>query len=492
MTRPARSLSLTHPLTPLQHSPLSNKMSSPSSSTPLDLNDPDSTTTPAARASGITSILKQTSAYDPSSPAGPQFFPSEQETPSSENTTPIQSGTEQEQENADPTEDDYDDPDGALWSGPAAMSVPTSISGFRMRARSRGEIDRVSREFTRNEAEHSDDNDDAKSRTSRKSRKSSRSKRRKSKSSTRRNSEVEFTEAETDDGASMKSGRSGASGKPKSMSGRRGSQHRRKKPAVPTEEAAEESAPSSEDEHVGFFEGLSNALRGRRPSMARMDSAQSAQSASNQSLRSRRSRSRVERRSADFYESDAVSLVSESEVDPEDDPYGPYGTDDDAASVSTSTTQTTDSQDDGLRRRRGGGGGGASFLPGGGAGDFFGESRIDFDEYSGDDDEMSSLESVDEDKKGGPPTHQLVYIPDEDLPLRFVGLHVSKVRTTLWWIGCVLTGGILWLLGRWLPNLWRNTTGKPDQFDQCSYVVVEVRYPSLSDEVNRRLTLSIV
>lgn len=93
---------------------------------------------------------------------------------------------------------------------------------------------------------------------------------------------------------------------------------------------------------------------------------------------------------------------------------------------------------------------------------------------------MSSLESVDDDKKGGPPTHQLVYIPDEDLPLRFVGLHVSKVKTIAWWIGCVFTGGILWLLGRWLPNLWRNTTGKPGEFEKCSYVVVEVSCLSIA------------
>ncbi|GAA5949133.1 hypothetical protein JCM3765_004021 [Sporobolomyces pararoseus] len=420
----------------------------------------------------LASILKQSSAYDPSSPAGPQFFPSEP-TPES-SSTPLSSEQEQDQTNADPTEDDYDDPDGALWSGPAAVSVPTSISGFRMRARSRGEIDRVSREFTRSEAEQSDgDEDDGRSLVSRRSRKSTSSRRRrksKSKSRSRRNSEAaETTEGETDDGASMRSGRSGAS-KARSSSGRKSLRRKKKKATTDDDESgAGGRSASSEDEPIGFFEGLSNALRGRRPSVSRLDSNTSVVSASNQSLRSRRSRSRVERRSADFYESDAVSMRSESEPD-EDDPYGPYGSDD-TISTSTSTTQTSDSQEDGPRRRRGGGG--ASFLPGGGAGDFFGESRIDFDEYSGDDDEMSSLGSEDEDKKGGPPTHQLVYIPDEDLPLRFVGLHVSKVKTIAWWIGCFFTGGILWLLGRWLPNLWRNTTGKPGEFQKCSFVVVE-------------------
>ncbi|GAA5905972.1 putative acid anhydride hydrolase [Sporobolomyces salmoneus] len=465
------------------------KMVSPASNS---RDNDESLPAPPPQSSALAGILKQTSAYDPSSPAGPQFFPSEPLPDSS--STPLNSNSNSEQEdpsnssanNADPTEDDYDDPDGALWSGPAAMSVPTSISGFRMRARSRGEIDRGSREFVRNEAEQSErdeeneDDTDGRSLVSRRSRKSSssrRSRRKKSKGKkSRRNSEAETTEAETDDGESVRSGRSRASSTARSTIGRRSSLRRKKKKAVSEDEDDNEAsaASSEEDEPVGFFEGLSNALRGRRPSMSRLDSNTSVVSNSNQSLRSRRSRSRVERRSADFYESDAVSLRSESEVDPEEDPYGPYGSDD-TASTSTSTTQTSDSQEDGPRRRRGGGGGGggASFLPGGGAGDFFGESRIDFDEYSGDDDEMSSLDSVDEDKKGGPPTHQLVYIPDEDLPLRFVGLHVSKLKTIGWWIGCVLTGGILWLLGRWLPNLWRNTTGKPGEFEKSSYVVVE-------------------
>ncbi|GAA6064384.1 hypothetical protein JCM10212_002917 [Sporobolomyces blumeae] len=464
------------------------------SSTSSDVDPPSAPS--GAVAGGLTSILKQTSAYDPSSPAGPQFFPTDAQVgpvggSTSNESTPLASGTDDDAPHHhptnDPTEDDYDDPDGALWSGPAALSVPTSVSGFRMRARSRGEIDRVSREFSRSEAEESDalddddddddddGNGDARSRTSRKSRKSSSSRRRKSRSRSkssrskagrsRRNSEVgDTTEAESDDGTSVRSARSSSS-RARSASGRR----RKSRRGKATSET--EAASSSEDEHVGFFEGLSNALRGRRPSVSRLDSNQSV--ASIPSLRSRRSRSRVERRSTDQWESDAVSARSESEVDPEeDDPYGPYGSSD-TASTSTSTTLSSSSSQDGGGPRRRRGGGGASFLPGGGAGDFFGESRIDFDEYSGDDDEMSSLGSIDDDKKGGPPTHQLVYIADEDLPLRFVGLHVSRVKTILWWVGCVLSGGILWLLGRWLPNLWRNTTGKPGQFDQSSYVVVE-------------------
>ncbi|GAA5912394.1 hypothetical protein JCM5296_001717 [Sporobolomyces johnsonii] len=441
---------------------MSNSAPVPSASTSNGDAEP-STSTPIP--AGLTSILKQTSAYDPSSPAGPQFFPSEPLPSTSEVPAPSTEPSDSNP-NADPTEDDYDDPDGALWSGPAAESVPTSVSGFRMRARSRGEIDRLSRELTRSEAEEEASDDDRRSRKSSRRRKRSKSVSSRSTRS-RRGSDATTTDAgETDDAASTRS---------RTSSRRRSKSSRRRRRRSEAEESA--AASSSEDEPIGFFEGLSNALRGRRPSMARNESNVSAQSRAS-SVRSRRSRSRVERRSTDTaYESDAVSIRSESEfgasaVDSED-PYGPYGSSSDAASTST-TQSSTSSQEDGPRRRRGGGGGGFLGVPGGGAGDFFGESRVDFDELSGaDDDEMSSLGSDDGDKKGGPPSHQLVYIPDEDLPLRFVGLHLSRVRLVAWWLACVCSGGVLWLLGRWMPNLWRNSVGRPGEFDKSSYVVVE-------------------
>lgn len=122
-------------------------------------------------------------------------------------------------------------------------------------------------------------------------------------------------------------------------------------------------------------------------------------------------------------------------------------------------------------------------LPGtGGGGDaMFGESRIDFDDDGsggeGDDDDLSTLDGDGDGRgKGSPNAHQSIYIPDEDLPLRFVGLSLSKVKLVLWGVGCVMSFGILWLLGRWLPRLWLRTVGKPGEFDQASYIVVEVRF----------------
>uniref|UniRef100_A0A0K3CK53 Cation-transporting ATPase n=1 Tax=Rhodotorula toruloides TaxID=5286 RepID=A0A0K3CK53_RHOTO len=306
-------------------------------------------------AGALTSILKQTS-YDPSSPAGPQFFPSETVPASSDQ--PLQQDEDPE---AAGQEDDYDDPDGALWSGPAAASVPTTTS------------------------------------------------------------------------------------------------------AVESE---------SEDERVGFFEGLSNVFRGRRASSHRPDVSPARSRAG--SVRSRQtSRRRGEE------DEDAVSVRSESDFAGDDeDPYGPYGSSSESASTS-STTSTSSSQDnDGPRRRRtttGAGGAGLLGLPGGGGNDFFGESRIDFEEVE--DDEMSSLsEETDDGGHGkGPskPHHQLIYIPDEDLPLRFVGLHISSFKLGLWYAGCVLSLGIVWLVGRWMPEWWRRANGKMGEFAASQFVVVE-------------------
>ncbi|GAA5923044.1 hypothetical protein JCM3775_006234 [Rhodotorula graminis] len=416
----------------------------------------DAPVTPAA---GLASILKQQSAYyDPSSPADAQFFPSEP----THHADSLPPATEQDPEAAG-AEDDYDDPDGALWSGPAARSVPTSVSGFRMRARSRSEIDRRSRELARERdrvaGEQSEaDDDDARSRKSRR-----RSRRRRSGSSRRtaRSRRASDASGTTTDAEGLTTDAESVRSRSRTRRSRR--------------DASSGSDSEEDGERVGFFEGISNALRGRRSSTvlnSRPDASPARSRAG--SIRSRKSTRSRARTSG--YESDAVSARSAESGD-DDDPYGPYGSDDDSLSTSSSTQSSSSSLDEsgGPRRRRNNAG--VLGLPGAGASDFFGESRIEFGSDSGDDDEMSELsEDEDEAKKGGKASHQLVYIPDEDLPLRFVGLHLSRARVVAWWVGCVLSGGILWLLGRWLPNLWRNSTGRMGEFDRASYVVVETHH----------------
>ncbi|KAI5478249.1 P-type ATPase, cation transport [Pseudohyphozyma bogoriensis] len=421
---------------------------------------PSSSSTPAAGQPGpsqlTTSILKQTSAYQqPQDGDDSRFFPEESIPPSASIPPPV---------TADPTEDDFDDPDGTMFSGPAAQSVPTSYSTFRMRARSRSDLDRMSRELSRSRGEQ-DDDDDRRSVKSGKSRR----RRRASSSRSRRASDATTAASETDAGETSDDGRSTKS---------RRSKHRHQKRRSSSRAAVESSDEEDEDEgrKSGFFGSM---FRGRRPSVARNDSSNSLGSRASSASRSRSragstSRPRIsKRRSTDGDDSDAVSLRSESEYgegEDDDDPYGPYGSGD---SVSTSTSQSTSSSqdDEGPRRRRTGGG----FLGMPGAGDnFFGESRIDFDDHFSDDG-LSDGGSPDR-KRAGERTYQHLYIPDEDLPLRLKGLRINKGKLVLWTAGSVLSAGALWLLGRWMPGLWLKSVGEEGEFDKASYIVIETSH----------------
>lgn len=431
-----------------------------------------------SNAAASTSILKAVSAYPEEGADDPdsRFFPTEERPPIASlpipavrpSPSPVLSWFETDlvslSQTSDPMEDDYDDPDGSLFSGPAARSVPTSTSTFRMRTRSRGDLDRMSRELSRTRAEE----DDARS-VGGKSRRSKRSKRRAS----RRGSDATTAASETGGESEAESVTSAAhSRKSKSSTrrkstdrdrrasqsrGRRGTS-RSSRPAVSDDEEDDEARP-------GFFSGISAALRGRR-STSRAESV-----ASGDSRPASVSRSRVRRRSSEVDE-DAVSFQSESEAaEEDDDPYGPYGSSD---STSTTTSNSSSSQDDGPRRRRGGGG--FLNLPGGGE-DFFGESRIDFEDGDddGDADSIADGLSPDDRRKRPSNAHQPLYIPDEDLPLKLFGFKVSKAKLVAWTAGCVLSGGSLWLLGRWVPNVWLKGVGEPGEFEEALFVVVEVR-----------------
>lgn len=75
------------------------------------------------------------------------------------------------------------------------------------------------------------------------------------------------------------------------------------------------------------------------------------------------------------------------------------------------------------------------------------------------------------------PSRQTVLLPDEDLSIRFTGYRTDPFRNALWWIGCILTFGVLGLLGRWVPSVWVRFCGKEVAFDEAkdgSWLVIEV------------------
>jgi len=76
----------------------------------------------------------------------------------------------------------------------------------------------------------------------------------------------------------------------------------------------------------------------------------------------------------------------------------------------------------------------------------------------------------------GPPSRQTVYIPDEDSTIRFIGYEAIWWRWCLWNLGCVLSAGLLALLGHWFPHLWLRWVTHEKAFisSHNGFIVVEV------------------
>lgn len=94
------------------------------------------------------------------------------------------------------------------------------------------------------------------------------------------------------------------------------------------------------------------------------------------------------------------------------------------------------------------------------------ETRIDMD---------VSLDDMDP-APPGPPSRQTIYIPDEDSSIRFVGYETILWRQFLWRFLCILTFGILGLLGHWFPHMWLKWVAVEKAFidSKRGFVVVEV------------------
>ena len=76
----------------------------------------------------------------------------------------------------------------------------------------------------------------------------------------------------------------------------------------------------------------------------------------------------------------------------------------------------------------------------------------------------------------GPPSRQTLYIPDEDNTIRFVGYETILWRAWLWRASCILTFGILALIGHWFPYLWLRWVAREKAFlgGRNGFLVVEV------------------
>lgn len=81
----------------------------------------------------------------------------------------------------------------------------------------------------------------------------------------------------------------------------------------------------------------------------------------------------------------------------------------------------------------------------------------------------------------GPPSRQTIYIADEDIHIRFFGYETVPIRRFLWRCCCVLSFGILGLLGHWFPRLWLRWVAKERAFQNMDhgFMVIEVSRPEL-------------
>lgn len=76
-------------------------------------------------------------------------------------------------------------------------------------------------------------------------------------------------------------------------------------------------------------------------------------------------------------------------------------------------------------------------------------------------------------------TRQQIYLPDEDTLIRLKGYRVVAAKRIVWTVLCVLSLGILYLLGRWLPKLWLRWTSQEIEFEKAEFIVIENQYGDL-------------
>lgn len=80
-----------------------------------------------------------------------------------------------------------------------------------------------------------------------------------------------------------------------------------------------------------------------------------------------------------------------------------------------------------------------------------------------------------ESRQPGETVSQKVYIVTEDLTAVIAGFNTSIYGFAAYLVICILTGGLGYLLFRWLPR-WRvRLVGSPTPLDRCQWTAIEVK-----------------
>jgi len=83
--------------------------------------------------------------------------------------------------------------------------------------------------------------------------------------------------------------------------------------------------------------------------------------------------------------------------------------------------------------------------------------------------------SDDEISKSQRSSTQSVYIIEDDLQVQFLGWRSVGWKVALWWIGCIMSAGILWLVVHW-KVVWRLKMGISKPFNQASHIVAYTEF----------------
>ncbi|CAG8453049.1 1903_t:CDS:10 [Gigaspora rosea] len=77
---------------------------------------------------------------------------------------------------------------------------------------------------------------------------------------------------------------------------------------------------------------------------------------------------------------------------------------------------------------------------------------------------------------------QRVYLEEEDLNLLLAGYKFNRYRLYTYYILCILTGGMFYLIGRWIPKLWVWLVGNVCELGRAEWVVVKNQWGDMSIE----------
>lgn len=83
--------------------------------------------------------------------------------------------------------------------------------------------------------------------------------------------------------------------------------------------------------------------------------------------------------------------------------------------------------------------------------------------------------------------NQKLYMENEDLYIAIAGFRTSRFGFVIYCLLCLVTGGVAWLLFRWLPRWHVKLIGKTAPLRDCQWVVVENQWNEMAIvDVNSR------